>query len=59
MVWLGEPSTPTTNVTHLMLEDLESIGIIDYDRDTGTVKFTPAGRVCYKDAVGHWPTRNV
>jgi len=59
MVWLGEPATPDTYVTDAMLENLESIGVIDYDRGTGTVKFTPAGRVCYRDAMGHWPTRNV
>ncbi|HEY2249404.1 MAG TPA: hypothetical protein VGH74_00040 [Planctomycetaceae bacterium] len=59
MVWLGEPSTPATHVTEEMIEDLESIGIVEFDRVTETVKFTPAGRVAYRDAVGHWPTRNL
>ncbi len=59
MVWLGEPATPETFVTDEMLIELESLGIIDYDRATGTIKFTPAGAREFRYTVGHDPTRNI
>jgi hypothetical protein len=58
MVWLGEPATPETFVTDEMLIELESLGIIEYDRATGKVKFTPAGALEFRYTVGHDPTRN-
>jgi len=59
MVWLGEPATPETFVTDTMLRELASLGIVDYDPATGSVKFTETGKRTFRDTVGHWPERNV
>lgn len=59
LVWIGEPPTPETFVTPEILEELESLGLIDYDRAAGTVRFTPAGAREFRYTVGHDPTRNI
>jgi hypothetical protein len=59
MVRLGEPSTPETFVTDAMLQELASLGIVEYDQTTGKLTFTYKGKRAYRDAVGHWPTQNV
>jgi len=59
MIWLGEAPTPETFVTDEMLREMASLGIIDFDPATGDVSFTEAGKLAYRDSVGHGPNRNV
>lgn len=58
MVWLGEPATPATFVTDEMLRELAALGVVDYDPATETIRFTEAGKLAFRDTVGHWPNRN-
>lgn len=58
MVWLGEPATTEHFVTDPMIQDLAALDIVVYDSESGAVTFTESGKRAYRDAVGHWPTRN-
>jgi hypothetical protein len=38
---------------------LAALDIVEYDPATGSVRFTEAGKLAYRDAVGQWPNRNI